>query len=131
MPVSTENGVSQSHQPPAYCRSAILMPCTKAPSAIPCVKAAAVEPRKKPQSQTGRQLRQVADPRSHRFQDIKTSDQGLAPKPAFGLGALVPGFGWFCRRQVFCFHDIDGLRRRIGVFGDMSAIEAGRVAGAV
>jgi len=48
------NGVSQSHQPPAYCRPSTCMPCRIAPSAMPCASAASSDP---PVNATSQRLR--------------------------------------------------------------------------
>ena len=50
-PVRMLNGVSQSHQPPAYCRPSTCTPCRMAPSAMPCASAASSEPPVKARSQ--------------------------------------------------------------------------------
>ena len=50
------NGVSQSHQPPAYCRPSTWMPCRIAPSAMPCASVASSDPPAKAMSQRLRSL---------------------------------------------------------------------------
>ena len=50
-PVSTENGVNQSHDDPTKARSSTAKPWTKPPRTAPCAKAAIAEPAQKPRDQ--------------------------------------------------------------------------------